>query len=151
MKIITAPQGMDVIYSMGFDVWGDGQSLQNYLMDCRQSSKYQSGTWQMLCINDEPVSSLIVYENQFGLSKNCYGIGSVATAPVHRRRGYAAHLISEITQRLLSQQKANAIYLHSDIDTDFYRKLGFESVGVSGCMILRGKYFNGNFCTPSYF
>ncbi|WP_371872585.1 GNAT family N-acetyltransferase [Gilvimarinus sp. DA14] len=151
MKIITAPQSMDIIYSMGFDAWSEGQSLQDYLISCRKSRKYQSGSWYTLCVNDTPVSSLIVYTNQFGLSEHCYGIGSVVTAPTYRRRGYAAYLVSKITQRLLSQHKANAIYLHSDIAADYYHKLGFERVGNSCWMIFRAAGFSGKPCIPSYF
>ncbi len=62
---------LDTIYTMGFDVWGDGLTLDDYLTGCRKSEKYLSGTWYVLIEKDRVVSSLIVYSDMFGLAKGC--------------------------------------------------------------------------------
>lgn len=61
---------LDAIYTMGFDVWGDGLTLDDYLAGCRNSEKYLSGTWYVLVEKDRVVSSLIVYRDMFGLAKD---------------------------------------------------------------------------------
>lgn len=128
---------MDDVFMMGFDVWGEALSSSDYLNGCRNSSKYQKGHWHVLVVNDEIVSSLITYKNEFGLPKKCYGIGSVATPPACRNKGYASALVSEVVQKL-EVAGGRAIYLFSDIDTGFYEKLGFEIVDIkSGCMVRR--------------
>ncbi|MFM2484343.1 GNAT family N-acetyltransferase [Celerinatantimonas yamalensis] len=125
---------LDVIYTMGFDVWNDGLSFEEYLAGCRRSEKYQAGTWYALTENDQIVSSLIVYSGMFGLKDGCFGVGSVATLPSLRGKGYASHLVSLVKTELFANHNCKAIYLHSDIDHQFYSKLGFVRIDDSDCM-----------------
>lgn len=125
---------------MGFDVWAEELSESDYLSTCQNSPKYKKGQWHVLLVDDQIVSSLITYENEFELPSNCIGIGSVATSTNSRKRGYASHLVNEIASIMESSEKS-AIYLFSDIDASFYEKLGFELLTVppkyssSPCMI----------------
>ncbi|MEH6944869.1 hypothetical protein [Bacillus sp. JJ722] len=36
---------MTNIYMMGYDVWGDNMTLEEYVTNCQESSKYKKGKW----------------------------------------------------------------------------------------------------------
>ncbi len=55
------------VFMMGFDVWGGNCSEHEYLELCRNSQKYEQGTWYVLSRENELVSSLIEYQNCWGL------------------------------------------------------------------------------------
>jgi ribosomal protein S18 acetylase RimI-like enzyme len=131
----------DQIYLMGFDVWAEGSAAE-YLAECRSSPKYARGKWYVL-ENDECqlISSLIVY----GLGRNQYGIGSIATSKELRRQGYASTLISEVIRQTESMNPEAIIFLYSDIEPEFYERFNFVQVSPSAqryktttCMV-RGK------------
>ncbi|MFG1495345.1 GNAT family N-acetyltransferase [Saccharospirillum sp. HFRX-1] len=135
---VRAPESaeMDAVYMMGYDVWGDGDDIDTHLNDCRHSAKYAAGEWFVWDLGGEPVASLIVFRDGYQLAEQCYGIGAVATEPGHRRQGYASALVQAVVN-VLAQRQAKAIFLHCDIEFDFYRRLGFElQVADSRCMML---------------
>jgi predicted N-acetyltransferase YhbS len=142
---------LDLIYSMGFDVWGDSLSLEEYLTGCRNSEKYLSGTWYVLVENDQIVSSLIVYSGMFDLKEGSFGIGSVATPLELRHKGYASRLVNLVKVELFGNQDCKALYLHSDIEHQFYIKLGFVSIQGSDCMIYTEGQLAFDGSTPAYF
>lgn len=142
---------LDTIYWMGLDAWGEGLSPTEYLVDCQSSKKYQSGVWHALVIDNQPVSSLIVYRDRFGLEQGCFGIGSLATMPAMRGQGFGAHLLRGMTDMLLDAPDAVATFLHADIGHHFYEKLGYRRIPGGDCM-----YFSlGSPCyvgePPTYF
>ena len=49
MPIRTASDSeLELVYRMGFDVWGEGLGLDDYLAGCRASPKYAAGVWRVL-------------------------------------------------------------------------------------------------------
>ncbi|EKO3678170.1 MULTISPECIES: GNAT family N-acetyltransferase [Vibrio] len=142
---------LDLIYSMGFDVWGDGLSFEDYLAGCRNSEKYLAGTWYVLVEKEEIVSSLIVYSGMFDLKEDSFGIGSVATPLKLRNKGYASKLVNSIKSELFDKNNCKALYLHSDIGQQFYTKLGFVSIRGSDCMIYTKEPAASNGSIPTYF
>lgn len=143
---------MDCIYMLAFDTWSEGESEQAYLTTCSNSPKYQQGRWFVLTIADDIRSALITYVDLFRLPEGFYGIGSIATHPAHRHKGYASTLVASVCSSL-NNGNVKGIYLHSDIGTDFYEQLGFAVVrdqdpeGDSICMM---KLFanNGQLSNP---
>ena len=142
---------LDTIYTMGFDVWGDGLTLDDYLIGCRNSEKYLSGTWYVLVKKDRVVSSLIVYSDMFGLAKGCFGIGSVATPQELRYQGYASELINLVKTELFARHTCKALYLHSDIEHQFYNRLGFVGIVGSDCMYISNDSSEFDGRLPDYF
>jgi predicted acetyltransferase len=127
----------DQIYLLGYDVWGEGNPVQKYLDDCRSSKKYDSGEWFVLVSDSKIISALIVYDGYFGLDNKYYGFGSIATDLKSRKKGYAKKLIHTLCDRF-KNEGVNGIYLYSDIDDEFYKKIGFSVVlsdGKSSCML----------------
>lgn len=113
---------------MGEDVWGGERSRQQYLDECRSSEKYKRGQWYVCEDGGKIVCSLIVYE----FRSDAFGIGSVATVPLHRGQGHASTLIRWVTDHL----QARSPFLYADIDRGFYQRLGFTPVPRSTCMVL---------------
>ncbi len=142
---------LDIVYSMGFDVWNGGQSYAEYLVNCRNSKKYQSGTWYVLVEDEQIVSSLIVYSGLFDLKEGCFGIGSLATAPEQRNNGYGSTLINLVKAELFKNRSCKAIYLHSDIEHEYYENLGFVSVNGSDCMCTIKDHSVCESSLPAYF
>jgi len=143
---------MKSIYMMGFDVWSDGESVDDYLKGCESSSKYKQGRWYCLEQKNAVVSSLISYENCFGLAEKYYGLGSVATLPLQRGKGHASFLIQQYVE-LLNANCAAGIFLFSDIDPSIYMKLGFELVKGHEEQGLMSLNLNGEMINkyPDYF
>lgn len=110
------------IYLMGYDTWANKLGKEDYLENCRNSTKYKKGTWYVGYDNDCLVTSLIMYRFDNGN----YGIGSVATNPLYRNKGYAQKLI----QNLLKDNPNKVFFLYSDINPNFYKKLGFIEVEI---------------------
>ena len=118
------PDEFDSIYLMGLDVWNEGKDREAYLEGCRRSKKYQEGAWYVL-ENQEGVlvSSLIRY----CLSEGVYGIGSIATPPSFRKKGYASKLIADVLKEFESEG-VERVFLFSDIEPAFYQKFEFEAL-----------------------
>lgn len=117
-KLIKAnPNDLDKVYAMGYDVWGEGKTYQEYIEECRSSVKYKKGIWYILSVDGETVSSCILYY----LTGNTIGIGSLATVSEKRGLGYASSLLNEI----LNRKKDYLYFLWSDITTTLYENVGF--------------------------
>lgn len=148
---------MNQIYLMGFDVWSDGASEKDYLADCSSSIKYKRGEWYVLTEDDKILSSLIIYD--FGDEK--FGIGSIATSPYDRKKGYASELIKHIIHKIESGSKNCILFLYSDIQPEFYEKFGFtrlkpeaQRYKTTTCMVYGKRveeFMNENLITPEYF
>lgn len=61
---------------------------------------------------------------------NVFGIGSITTTMNDRRKGYASLLIKKVVDEL-QKQRNKPIILYSDINTLFYKKLGFVELPTS--------------------
>lgn len=127
--LVRKPQAneLEQVYKMGFATWNEGESEQDYLRTCRNSTMYQAGSWFVGEHQRTIVASLIVYDHGFKLPDNSVGIGSVATHHNHRHKGYASSLVSEVVSRYRAQGK-RGVYLFSDIDPTFYKRLGFKPI-----------------------
>jgi ribosomal protein S18 acetylase RimI-like enzyme len=116
---------------LGFDTWSGGDEPADYLKICHTSEKYARGNWLVLTAGVEIVSAIIVYRDGFNLPAEACGIGSLATSPQYRGRGYG----SALTRRTIvemTMQGFSSVYLFSDIDVSFYERLGFKTVGRRG-------------------
>ncbi|WP_108124096.1 GNAT family N-acetyltransferase [Saccharospirillum mangrovi] len=138
MQTLRAPTGdeMHRLYMMGYDAWGDGDTKAEHLLACETSEKYRAGEWFVWDLDGQPVASLLVLQQRYKLPPGSIGLAAVATDPDCRRRGYAYALIEAVINHFVEQQNTQAVFLHSDIDLNFYRRLGFEVAAPgSHCMV----------------
>ncbi len=116
------PEEMDTIFMMGFDVWSEGTTAQQYLKECQSSEKYKRGKWFVLeNSKNQPVCSLITYS----FDNEKIGIGSIATQPDFRGKGLASLLVKKFLDSASSKQM---IFLYSDISPKLYERLGFRAL-----------------------
>lgn len=152
------PEEYDDIFRMGFDAWGEGQSLEVYLAGCRQSPKYQRGCWYVLADDEDRICSSLI---RYALAPGVCGIGSIATPPRLRNKGYASELISDAL-KLFESEGFKVAFLFSDIESRFYERFGFvvlpkrhQHYKDSVCMV-RGMDVDAierdaSFLAPQYF
>jgi predicted GNAT family acetyltransferase len=123
---------MDQVYLMGFDTWGekDGKTQQEHIEECKTSPRYAEGTWYVL--EDEQlkkiVSSLIVHPLKPWQNFEVRGIGTVATHPEYRRKGYGSEILTQVILKLEGQNHVGVILIGADDEKirDYYNRLGFQ-------------------------
>ena len=119
---------MELIYQMGYDVWSGGQELSQYMAGCRSSKKYQSNRWFVLCKKGIVRSAHLIHTFDSWCDRVVLGIGSVATLPEYRRKGYGHAIMEHACADLTGREKANVVFLYSDIGPRFYKPHGFQSL-----------------------
>lgn len=110
------------------EVWGQGLPLAEFLERRLYSPRHNRAGWWVLTVGGQVVSSLGCHPLEFaydGRGVQGFGIGSVHTLAVHRRRGYAAALCHEVAQAV-ANQGAELGLLFSDITPAYYEKLGYR-------------------------
>ena len=151
-------QELDEIYQMGFDAWADEMTESEYMNACRASTKYKKGQFYVLP-NEKGslVSSLVLYP----FTDVSYGLGSLATPPELRQRGYATQLMQVVLSEL-DRVQIHQVFLYADISPEFYERVGFRALPAhfqtkefSICMV-RTKTFDElmtrrDFLPPRYF
>lgn len=115
----------DPIYMMGYDAWSEGKSVEEYLHECRTSKKYKSGRWFVLSEDSILKASLLLHSFDSWGTRIIRGIGSVATQPEFRRKGYGHRIVDAAITDLINTEKAGIIFLYSDIRPEFYGYHGF--------------------------
>lgn len=114
------PDELEAVYLLGYDPWGRGQAIEDYLAGCRASEKYPRGRWMVLELEGRVLSALVVYRGAFGLPPGTWGLGSLCTEPAVRRLGLAKALVRTVVAR-----EPGTAFLWADVLPDFYRGLGF--------------------------
>jgi GNAT superfamily N-acetyltransferase len=114
------PEDLEAVYLLGYDPWGRGLSIAEYLADCRASVKYPQGRWLLLELDGRVLCAAIVYRDAFGLPPGAWGLGSLCTEPAVRRLGLAGALV-----RVLLERESGTAYLWADAAQGLYAGLGF--------------------------
>ena len=87
-----------------------------------------SGGTYFWVVDGEPVS----YAGAYNFTPNGVRVGPVYTPPQHRRRGYAAALVADVTQRELNSGRSFA-YLYTNLTNPtsnaLYQRIGYRRVG----------------------
>lgn len=116
---------MNKVYMMGYDTWGAGMLVEDYLKQCRESAKYRLGSWFVLEVRTALVASLIIYAFQDWDEWLIRGIGSVATEPLFRKMGYGHQIVRAASNRLIEEESVRIVLLYSDIGSSFYEDIGY--------------------------
>lgn len=113
--------------------WGKGLKLEEYLKreELLASCEFAKtlSTWVLLDENDDIVTCCETYTRdclyQSRLMK-CVSIASVFTPSNHRRKGYAAAMLSQLQSELKKMDNVVASTLYSDIGPDYYHKMNWK-------------------------
>lgn len=140
---------LDAVFMMGYDTWSEGLAPEKYLLDCRDSAKYNSAAWYVLADGSTPVASLLIHSFAPWGARIVKGIGSVATQPELRGKGYGHSIVSSAVAELTQNQNTGIVFLYSDIRPDFYVRHGFvalpaeyQSAPKSTAMVLMLPHFD---------
>lgn len=151
----ATPADLREIYTMGYDTWGEGKSIAAYLDECLASPKYKQGRWFVLTASNNDsedrtvalslLASAIVYEFSGWGSYKVLGIGSLSSPVSLRGKGYGKSMMQQLSDYLLAQEHADLVFIYSDIDPEFYARMGYVVVPSeyqtnkgSTCMVLEG-------------
>jgi GNAT superfamily N-acetyltransferase len=110
-----------------FDIWNKGLSLEEHVQSRLDSPKHSLAAWYVGCLAGRVVVSLGAYPMRFrirGAEVPGIAVGSVYTVGEFRRRGFAAQLLQWVEKHQHEQGAALSL-LYSDIDPDYYARLGY--------------------------
>jgi N-acetylglutamate synthase-like GNAT family acetyltransferase len=116
-------QEREFLFRKAYQVWHKSRTLEEYIKDNSKEDAF--GTRFVIDQDGQLVSSLIVLKLEPIMGKKVYGIGSVLTPKPHTGKGYATILLENRISKIEKDEDA-FIFLYSDIDPDFYRRLGFR-------------------------
>lgn len=126
----AAASDLEAIYRMGYDAWGEGRGLDDYLAACRASRKYASGAWWVHAqAKGRLTCSLLAHEISLPAGNPAIGLGSIATVPELRCQGHASRLIRDVIRRREETAGTEVFFLFSDISPAFYERFGFTALG----------------------
>lgn len=133
----------ELLFRDGYQEWSKNRSLEEYIRDNSKEDNY--GKRFVIDLEGKIISSLIVLNLKPIMGKTVYGIGSVLTPKLHTGKGYATILLKNCIKQIEKDENA-LIFLFSDINPDFYKKLGFKLLpkelqksGKSPCMVRCGE------------
>ena len=110
------------------EFWNGGRTLEEHLQWRLASPQHNRAKWCVGCIDGEVVASLGCYPMQLhwdGQQVAGIFIGAVHTLPSFRGHGYAPQLLAWVEAQE-SQQGVRVSGLFSDIDPNYYGRLGYE-------------------------
>lgn len=141
----AAMSEMEAVYLMGKDAWGEGCAEAEYLRLCRESRKCRRGRWHVLTTADGGLlCAAIAYRLPPLAGRLTLGLGSLATVPEARGRGYASLALNGLLAGYRRHCRAEVFLLFADIEWRFYQRLGFmplpqslqahgKAVGMARC------------------
>lgn len=115
-----------------YEVWGEGSSMEEYLIACQTSPRKNRAQCWVLTMNGVVASSLECHSLLFwhyGSLYSGFGIASVYTHLEMRRQGLAEKLCRYVINVKI-ENGAQFGLLFSDIAPDYYHKMGFHLSSV---------------------
>jgi GNAT superfamily N-acetyltransferase len=121
---VVEPEDEPQVIAFGYDAWGKGQSLEEFIQSYRENLHHLRGTRYLLeKIDGTPVSNL----NVIRFARGVLGIASVATAPAHRGQGHARLLIKAVMNLKRFESGADPRFLlFSEVPAQVYEPCGFR-------------------------
>jgi N-acetylglutamate synthase-like GNAT family acetyltransferase len=115
------------VLPFGFDAWGAGRSLEEFVRSYETNKNHLRGQRFVLETNDgAPLATV----NTLRLSPDVMGLAWLATHPEHRKSGHASLLMRAVMALMRHEKESLTFLLHSEIGIRFYEKFGFEKAPV---------------------
>jgi hypothetical protein len=121
---VVDPEDEPVVLGFGFDAWGEGRTLNQFIESYGKDQNHLRGTRYLLeNLSGLPLCNLNTLRFQRGLM----GIASVATSPEHRGQGYARLLLKAVMElkRLESGDDVRFL-LFSEVNPRIYEDCAFR-------------------------
>jgi len=123
----ASPDELVAAHRNVFDIWSKGRSLEDHIQHRLKSPTHRRAEWFVGCLDHRVVTSLAAHPVQFlvrGELLSGIAIGSVYTTQEVRGRGFAPRLIDWV-EKHKRQQGTDMSVLYSDVDPDYYARLGY--------------------------
>jgi GNAT superfamily N-acetyltransferase len=127
MRVVEREDEAEVLM-FGHDAWGGGRPPEEFVADYQtNNSNHLRGTRYLLeDLNGVPLSNL----NTLRFARGVIGIASVATAPLHRGKGYATQLLKAVMELYRFQGEGETgeirFLLFSEVPPGMYERCGFQ-------------------------
>jgi len=119
----VAPHEESEILSFGFDIWGEGRTLEEYV--ARSISKGRDQRIERFvfeAINGRLLSKIHLLRFTTGL----IGLASLATRPDERGKGYGSIIIRATMEMARIENPDTRFLLFSEVKPEIYKRLGFQ-------------------------
>lgn len=123
---VVQPEEVATVLAFAFDAWGRGRDLATFIEGYNDNPNHVRGTRYLL----ENLDGAIVCNlNTLRFRRGLMGIASVATAPEHRRQGWASLLVRAVMELHRFQEEVPLRFLlFSEVDPKIYRACGFAEL-----------------------
>lgn len=111
------------------EFWDGGRTLEEHLAWRLQSPQHRWADWYVGCLDGRVVTSLGAYPIRLRSADDVWNgmaVGAVHTVPEFRGRGLAPQLLNWV-ERHHTRQGTQFSLLFSDIDPDYYARLGYRA------------------------
>jgi predicted GNAT family N-acyltransferase len=132
---IVQPEENAIVLRFGHDTWGEGEPVEEFVRRYDDNPNHLRGTRYLLesiDSNDSSGGEMLCNLNTLRFRRGLMGIASVATAPQHRKRGWASMLMRAVMELMRSQDDVPVHFLlFSEVEPGFYRTFGFSELPES--------------------
>ena len=123
---VVQPEEIPTVLAFGFDAWGDGSDLATFIKAYDDNPNHVRGTRFLLEALD---GTILCNLNTLRFRRGLMGIASVATAPEHRRQGWATLLLRAVMELMRYHENGPLRFLlFSEVDPAIYGACGFQEV-----------------------
>jgi GNAT superfamily N-acetyltransferase len=120
---LVQPEDQATVLAFGYDAWGDGKSLADFVVGYEQSRNHLRGTRYLLeTLEGVPVAGL----NALRFRRGLMGLASVATDPAHRGKGHSALLVRGVMELQRFLHGDLRFLLFSEVPPSVYGRHGFR-------------------------
>jgi GNAT superfamily N-acetyltransferase len=116
------------ILGFGFDAWGEGRSLEDFIESYKTDRNHNRGTRYLLELAD---GELVANVNTLRFGRELIGLASLSVDPTYRRRGYASLLLKAVMELFRQENPLTRFLLFSEVSPEVYAKLGFSQLPSS--------------------
>jgi predicted N-acetyltransferase YhbS len=124
----ATPRERDAAFENVFEFWPNAPTLAEHVALRRGAPHHGWATWYVGCFEGRVVTSLGCHPLRFllrGREWEGFALAAIHTVPQYRGRGFAPQMIAQVELDRRRQGAALGL-LYSDINPDYYRRLGYQ-------------------------
>jgi len=123
---VVQPEENRTVLAFGHDVWGEGEDMNAFTARYDDNPNHLRGTRYLLEMFD---GAILCNLNTLRFRRGLMGIASVATAPEHRKQGWASLLLRAVMELMRHQEDVTLRFLlFSEVEPAFYSTFGFTEL-----------------------
>lgn len=120
---VVMPEDEPSVLKFGFDAWGDGRTLGQFIESYQHDLNHQRGTRYLLALpNGVPIANI----NTLRFARGLVGFASLSVDSAHRRQGHASTLLRAVMELFRMEDPEVRFMLYSEVMPEMYERLGFR-------------------------